>query len=182
MEDKVSLRRIIREKKAAMSEQQKALASDAVASALEALPSFRGAGTVLAYWSMSDELDIRDFILRWSRHKRMVLPVVVGDALELRVFSEDGLVPGYRGIMEPGPSCPLVDPSEVDLALVPGMAFDPSGRRMGRGGGFYDRLLPVLDCPKLGLCYPCQLVDEVPVEDHDVTVDAVICGQSQNNS
>ncbi len=81
---------------------------------------------------------------------------------------------GAFGITEPEDSCPTVDPSEIDLAIVPGLAFSRSGIRLGRGKGYYDRMLPRLNCFKLGVCYSVALSDSIPSEKWDVPMDKVI--------
>ena len=97
---------------------------------------------------------------------------MAGETLEIREYIPEDMQEGYRGIMEPSPQAPIV--TEVDLVVVPGMAFDAKGNRLGRGGGFYDRLLPSLTCPKVGVCRQNQLVEEVPVQEWDQKVDIVI--------
>lgn len=175
-EAKKALRRQVRALKAEMSDEEKRSASAEVISAFEALPEFAAAGIVLSYASMPDELGTEAFIQRWCQKKRIVLPVVIGNGLELREYDPEHLVAGYKGIMEPDASCAVFKPEDIALAMVPGMAFDSDGHRLGRGGGFYDRLLPALKCNKIGVCFPCQMVEEVPVEDFDSIMDLVIYG------
>lgn len=139
---------------------------------LESLPEFARARSVLLYWSMPSEVNTHAFLERWSGRKKLYLPKVAGEALEIREYSPETLEEGYRGIMEPSSQAPAV--SEVDLVIVPGMAFDAEGNRLGRGGGFYDRLLPSLSCPKVGVCRAEQLVREVPMQEWDQKVDIVI--------
>ena len=116
--------------------------------ALEAYPPFQQAGTVLLYYSLPDEVCTHDFIRKWCDRKRLLLPVVVGDDLELRCFT--------------GPA---------------DMAVGAAGHRLGRGKGYYDRLLPHLRAVKVGICYPYQLLAEVPAEPFDVRMDAVVSGK-----
>ena len=139
---------------------------------LESLPEFSRADSILLYWSMPSEVGTHSFLSRWYGKKKLYLPKVVGDGLEIREYIPEDLEEGYRGIMEPSSQAPSV--TEVDLVVVPGMAFDARGNRLGRGGGFYDRLLPSLSCPKVGVCRSVQLVDEVPVQEWDQKVDIVI--------
>lgn len=141
---------------------------------LEQDPLFLSAGTVLLYWSMPEEVDTHGLIRRWAGRKRIVLPKVCGQDLELRLYDPERMIPGYRGILEPAGDAPLVPDGEIELAVVPGLAFDRAGHRLGRGKGYYDRLLPRLDCPKLGLAFPCQILDEVPIEPHDIALDRII--------
>ena len=141
---------------------------------VEALPEFRRAHTVLLYMALPDEVPTLDFIRKWAGVKRFALPVVNGDSLLLREYQAERLAPGWKGILEPDASAPSVLPSEIDLALIPGVAFDRCGGRLGRGGGFYDRLLPQLGCPVIGLCRQWRIVAQVPREPWDAPVDGVV--------
>ena len=174
IEEKKELRREIRQRKAAMSEEGREAASARILAALEELPAFRDAGIVLAYSSLPDEVGTQELLKRWGERKVIVLPVVVGERLELKKYDGVHLKAGYRGIMEPSEEAVAVNPADIELAIVPGMAFDDAGRRLGRGGGYYDRLLPLLGCPKLGVCFECQRVERVPVEECDIIVDSVL--------
>ena len=80
---------------------------------------------------------------------------------------------------EPGPGASVCPPGDIDLIVVPGVAFTPSGVRLGRGKGFYDRYLtqPGVRALRFGVCYPHQLVGELPAEPHDVAMDRVFCGE-----
>lgn len=154
-----------------------AAASDAIWRQVEALPEFAAATRVLIYMSIPGEVQTREFIARWRERKEFVLPLVCEEHLELHAYAPQWLVPGYRGIEEPSANAPLVAPEDVELALVPGIAFarTPSGvLRMGRGGGFYDRLLPQLSCPTVGICYSYRLVDSLPIEPWDIPLDKVV--------
>lgn len=150
---------------------------------LEKLGEFRDAGCVLAYMSMPGEVQTHEYLDRWhAAGKRVVLPKVRGEALALREYDPARLVSGYRGILEPSDEAAAVEPSEIELAVVPGVAFSfqkgPDGKerfyRLGRGGGFYDRLLPGLGCPLVGVCYPFRLVDALPLDEWDMPLDLVL--------
>ncbi len=111
---------------------------------LEAHPAFRAAHIVLLYYSLKDEVDTHEFVRKWSREKRILLPVVVGDNLELRVYTgPEDLATGAYGIEEPTGER-FTDYAAIDFAAIPGVAFDAAGNRLGRGKGYYDRLLPHL--------------------------------------
>ena len=133
--------------------------------------------TFMAYWPLKDEVDIRPLTDRLvSEGHTVVLPKVIdGERMELRRYSSStDLVEGAFHIMEPVGE-PFTDYAVIDVALVPGVAFDAAGRRLGRGRGYYDRFLAA--CPqiyKIGVCFPFQRVAEVPSEAHDVTMDEVI--------
>ncbi len=136
---------------------------------------FLAAKTVLLYHSLSDEVNTHQFIEEWCLKKQLLLPVVVGEELELRLFQNmNELKIGSFGIAEPtGPL--FTDYAKIDFVAVPGMAFDRNGHRLGRGKGYYDRLLPRLtNAYKAGICFPYQVVDEVPVEPTDITMDGII--------
>ena len=150
-------------------------ASADVLNRLEAHPAFRQAHTVLIYHSLPDEVNTHDFIRKWSEHKQILLPAVTGDDLELRRYTGlHDLKKGAYGIEEPVGE-PFTDYTSIDLAIVPGVAFDARGNRLGRGKGYYDRLLPRLPSTyKIGICFPFQLLEEVPAEAQDVRMDEVI--------
>ena len=142
---------------------------------VEEMPQFASAHTLLLYWSMPSEVPTWDFADRWLATKRIVLPLVVGDSLVLKEYSgRDSLVSGYKGILEPRADAVDVTPEEVDFAIIPGVAFDRACHRMGRGKGFYDRLLPDLPAFKLGVAFDCQLYDEIPVDSWDFPLDAIV--------
>ena len=93
-----------------------------------------------------------------------------------RVCHGGEFVTGSWDIREPGPACPELHAGELDLIVLPGAAFTRDGRRLGYGGGFYDTLLagPARDVPLAGVCFPCQLLDDLPVEPHDKKADMVV--------
>ena len=137
-------------------------------------PQVRSARTVLLYHPLPDEADIRP-LLTALQPKRLLLPVVVADDLELRIFEgATSLRPGAFGILEPtGPVFRELE--QIDIAIVPGMAFTPDGCRLGRGRGYYDRLLPRLThAYRIGVCWPFQLLDELSVEPHDIRMHTVL--------
>lgn len=148
-----------------------------VLTALEAHPAFETADTVLLYHSLPDEVSTHAFVQKWSTLKRVLLPVVVGSDLELRLYtSPEDLKPGTYGILEPVGEA-FADYEAVQFVAVPGVAFDRQGNRLGRGKGYYDRLLPLLtNAFRAGVCFPYQLVEEVPAEPFDVRMHCVIAG------
>ena len=146
---------------------------------VEALPEFREARVVLLYWSMADEVQTHNFVERWYRDKVLLLPCVDGDDLLLRRYTgPECLVAGEQfGIGEPtGPV--YTDLEAIELIIVPGVAFDREGNRMGRGRGFYDRLLKTTPkALKIGVAYDFQMLDSIPVEPFDVKMDRIITEQ-----
>ena len=150
---------------------------------LGGLPGFAQSRTVLLYASaFPEEIDTRPLLaLAAESGKRVILPRVNEglrrlDLLEVAHAAGAGLVAGRLGIPEPRPDAVLVDPREIDWVMVPGLAFDARGHRVGRGAGHYDRLLP--KCREEIFCaaliYDTQWIDEVPVEAHDVPIDEVV--------
>ena len=174
--EKADIRKQMRELKRAVPSEEKLLRSDAILRQVALTPEFQDARVVLLYWSMADEVQTHAFVEQWYREKTLLLPCVAGDDLVLRQYTgPQCMVAGEQfGIGEPsGPVWTALD--EVELIVVPGVAFDTGGNRMGRGRGFYDRLLKSTPrAVKIGVAYGFQILDEIPVEPHDVKMDIVI--------
>lgn len=153
----------------------------ALAARFATLPGLAEARTVLLYVKAFPEEIETGPMLEWTlgRGQRLLCPRVDRRAGRLRLHRvgdlEADLVRGAMGIPEPRKQSPEVDPAEVDFVLVPGLAFDPRGYRLGRGAGYYDRLLPTLrpEAGRWALCLDCQWVDALPVEPHDARLDGV---------
>ena len=135
------------------------------------------ANTVLLYAALPDEVDL-NLLLQDAEgsDKRVILPVVDGDTLLLKVYDPRHMArQGKYQIMEPTAQCKTLDNlDEIDLAIIPGRAFTRQGARLGRGKGYYDRLLSSLHCPKWGVAFPCQMVKEIPTDPWDIPLDKVI--------
>ena len=174
--DKADVRKRMRELKRAVPPEEKLRRSEAILRQLEQLPEWDAARVVLLYWSMADEVQTHDFVNRWYKDKVLLLPCVDGDDLVLRQYTgPECLVAGEQfGIGEPtGPI--WTDLDAIQIIIVPGVAFDRSGNRMGRGRGFYDRMLKsTVGAIKIGIAYDFQMLDEIPVEPHDVKMDRII--------
>ena len=174
--EKQELRKQIRAAKRAVPFCEKLSRSATIMQQVEALPQFQQAKTVLLYWSMTDEVQTHDFVNRIYRDRTVLLPCVDGDDLRLRPYTgPDCLVAGEQfGIGEPtGPE--WTDLAAIDLVAVPGVAFDRKRNRMGRGRGFYDRLLKTTpNAKKIGVAFDFQMIEHVPVEPFDVKMDHVI--------
>ena len=159
----------------ALDSRQRLRASAAIFSAVERLPEFRAARTVAVFAALPDEPATDEVLARWASTRRVVLPRVEGDAMRFYACRPDALVFGAFGILEPQGErpCPA---GEIDLVVCPGVAFTADGRRLGRGRGYYDRYLgdPAFRGFRVGVCYAHQLVDDLPVEPHDVFMDYVI--------
>lgn len=171
---KAELRKHIKQLKS-LHQDTNATDSERIMQALATDAHFKNAMTVLLYHSLGDEVNTHQFLEEWCKQKQVLLPVVVGDHLELRhYYGAHELKTGAFGIAEPTGTL-FKDYTKIDFVAVPGLAFDKNGHRLGRGKGYYDRLLPQLtNAYKAGICYPFQVVDEVPVEPTDITMDGII--------
>ncbi len=176
--DKETLRREMRSIRQTMREEEIAAASDRLAGRLFAHPLYRAAKTLYVYLSANQEVRT-DEIIRQARKdgKLVAAPKVCGSELRFFWLNESTtLQTGSFGILEPVNGQEADDPTA--LVLLPGLAFDRSGRRLGYGGGYYDRFLArETEHPTLALCYGFQLVDELPAEPHDVTAGAVLVAE-----
>ncbi len=175
--DKPALRRQLRQMLRGLTPASRAAGSSAVCSALAAHPAFQQARTILTYAPRLDEVDVTPLTAAFPE-KDWVFPRVDGDSLSLhRVTSPAQLIPGAFGLLEPDPDrCPRVPASQPDLIFVPALAFARDGHRLGRGAGFYDRLLSTqgLRARLLGLAFSFQVLPDLPVDPHDRPVDEVI--------
>jgi len=156
-------------------------ASRTIASALATRPDFQAARTLLLTLPFGSEWNTSSlFQVAFGQGKVVAVPRVnvAQRMLELCAVTdvERDVAPGYRGIHEPLPHCNRIDPSTVDWVLVPGVAFDAEGNRLGYGGGFYDRLLPLLPstAAKLAGAFDLQVVDRIPTAVHDLPIDAIV--------
>ena len=174
VEAKAALRREVRTRVALLTPEQRAEATDAVFRRLLAWPVWREARRVLLTWSLPDELSATGLIAAaLADGRRVALPgfdAATGQYVAYEVnHHEKDLIPGRFGIREPHPDLHKVFLSELDLVIVPGVAFDATGNRLGRGKGFYDRMLgEAIAADFCGIGYDDQVVSGVPVEPHDV--------------
>lgn len=152
-------------------------ASAQIVARLRALPEVATAATVHLFWPLPGEIDLRPLArsLR-AAGRTVVLPAVAGPrALAHRVFDGDGgLVDGPWGLREPAPDARACDPRDLDVVLVPGLAFGRDGSRLGYGGGFYDTFLAETPALRVGVCLQSALVATVPALPHDARLDAVV--------
>lgn len=134
---------------------------------------------LLVYAPLADEVDITTLIKDYFEQAvRVVMPKMQRDGAlllsEVRDFSDDLVANGPHGLREPRDGCPVVKASEVDIVLVPGRAFTREGRRLGRGGGCYDRLLATTQALSVGVAYDLQMLEELPCATHDQAVQVVV--------
>ena len=179
-EEKAALRTRLLTARAALPGEQRTAAGRAIRDALLERPEVQMAGTIAAYYSVGAEPDTRGLLFAlWKRGSYVLLPLLRPDG-DLDWASYEGpesLVPGPRGLLEPGE--PPRGPGAVaraDLVLAPALAVDRAGNRLGRGGGSYDRALARVGplVPLIALVYDAELLDRVPAEPHDVKVRAAV--------
>lgn len=174
--DKQALRKMIREKKRAMTEMQIEQASARLAQLLYSSPLYRQATTIYGYLPYNQEVRTVPMLEQaLAEGKRVAVPKVYGDEMRFLYIDDLSRVEkGYAGIPEPVDDEPVAkDPTA--LVLMPGLAFDKAGHRIGYGGGFYDKFLSAEpDHPTLALCYGFQMLDELPTEEFDIPVDCVL--------
>lgn len=170
--EKASLRKQMRILKSALSDEQKKVEANIVFSAIERMPIFSKSKAIMLYYSLPDELPTHRIAKKWATFKKIYLPRVAGDNLEIAQFGKLAKESRY-GIEEPI-SLPE-PPSVIDLVIVPAVALDIHGHRLGRGKGYYDRFLPLCKSAySIGVSFDCQLIGTLPTEPLDVPLDAVI--------
>ncbi|MBO5698458.1 MAG: 5-formyltetrahydrofolate cyclo-ligase [Bacteroidaceae bacterium] len=177
---KTTLRKQMRESRKLMTAEERQQQSEHITGLLEAQVCFQEARVVLAYAAMPDEVATMPLIEKWCEKKTFVLPVVQGDDLVLVAYEgPESLRMSKWGILEPQ-GVPFTNYDQIDLALIPGLAFDLQGSRMGFGRGFYDRLLSRSDFKNTltcGLAFAQQIVPTVPMDEWDVVLKALATPQ-----
>lgn len=179
--NKNELRKSYLKKRDELDSEFKYESDEKILKSLLGLKEYRHSNTIMCFVSFRSEVDTRDFIEESLRRgKRVVVPVVKKDdntliLCEIKSFLE--LKSGYMGILEPeirGDN--IVDPTAIDICIVPGAVFDNYGYRVGYGGGYYDRLIPRFrdDTIKIGVCYDIQRVEKLSPDEYDQKVDMII--------
>lgn len=175
--NKTALRREMKRRRASVSEEERAAQNAAIARQVLSCPVYQRAKTIFCYCSVGEEIDTYP-ILRNALQtgKRLCLPRTgTGGRMEACAVSAlEELTAGRYGIPEPGAGCPPVAPQDIDLCIVPCLAADRRGFRMGYGGGYYDRYLPRTRAVRLLLCAGARVLDAVPTEEYDVPCDILL--------
>ena len=171
--DKKTLRQQIRALKKQHSPEELLIQSENILQKLSVHPCFLEAEKVMLYASLPDEVQTLDFIETWRHRKTIILPTVVGDdIIPVELAENVTFAEGDFHIPEPQ-NHPYT--GDFNLIVVPGMAFDSNGHRLGRGRGYYDRFLAQhSDVHTIGLCFDFQLLPEIPSEPHDRNIDEII--------
>lgn len=175
METKKIIRQNVEAKRRALSPAWVTQQSPLVVKNCQQLEAFLQAKTVALYQPLPGEVDVRILFERcWTQKKNTAIPLFCPDEKIYRLAHVDdrtSYTTGHYGIQEPiNPT--FMDSSKIDLFIVPGVAFDSQGGRLGRGGGYYDRLIP-LGTPAIGVGFSFQLIDHVPQERHDHRMQAI---------
>ena len=177
--NKKALRASIKQKRRALSIEYRQRASRKMQAELTRLPCYQAAEYIMLYMAMQYEVQLDELIAMVLKDgKKAVIPLVTGaglmEAVELSDMAD--LVPDKYGIKTVSEEKRrLIAPDKIDLIIVPGVAFDKAGHRLGMGGGFYDRfMLRASRAVRAALAYDCQLLAAVPAEVHDLTVDYII--------
>jgi len=174
---KERIRKEILERRKSLSPEEVEKASLKVVERIKELPSFKRAKTVMLYYPVRGEIDLRPLFEEVLKdpQKVLLLPKVTRDGEMLAVEVKPGvpLIKGVFGIPEPAGGR-IVKAEKIDFVAVPGVAFDRRGCRLGMGKGFYDRFLPRVKGVKVGVAYDFQLIESVPCEEHDIPLDLIV--------
>ena len=170
---KQRIRKLLIQKRRMLAAEERSSLSESILSQLEKMTVFREAKTVLLYYPKNNEVDVLPLFKRYKRDKTLLLPVTHRDRMTAHPYEgNDKMHRGKFGI--PEPTTPEFQ-GKIDVIIVPAVAFDRAGNRLGRGGGYYDRFLKKQPHATLiGVGYDFQLVDEVPVRKHDQKVHRII--------
>ena len=170
---KQRIRELLIQKRRMMSAEERTAQSALILSQLEKMTVFQEAKTVLLYYPKNNEVDVLPLFKRYKRDKVLLLPVTHRRGMTANPYEgNDKMHRGKVGI--PEPTTPPYE-GEIDLIIVPAVAFDKQGNRLGRGGGYYDRFLKKQShATFIGVGYDFQLVDEVPVRKHDQKMHRII--------
>lgn len=179
---KREIRKKVQEERDSLSPRERTARSAAVLDRLWSLEDFREADTVFFFISFRSEVDTVPMIKQaLAEGKRVCLPYTYTDSKQMVASHvldfENDLEPGNYDIMEPRPeSIRPIPPEEIDIIVMPGVAFDVDGRRLGYGGGYYDRFLNQCrdDCLRVAPCFDLQVIDEVPCSDHDHHIHMIV--------
>ena len=174
--DKKELRRSIREQKRAMTEEQIVTASEKLGQLFAATEAYQKAETIYGYLPYNQEVRTIPMLQKaLDDGKKVAVPKVFGEEMKF-IYLDDltAVEKGYAGIPEPVADGPVADDQEA-LVLMPGLAFDPQGHRIGYGGGFYDKFLASEPGhPTVALCYAFQMLPQLETEEFDIPVDCVL--------
>ncbi|MEG2857710.1 MAG: 5-formyltetrahydrofolate cyclo-ligase [Clostridia bacterium] len=175
--DKAAMRACITARMNALMQEEKESSDCKILEDVLKLEEYKAAKTIFTYLSVGCEVDTRRLIEQALQDgKRVAIPRVIsrGEMEAVLITGKDELVAGQYDIPTARDGAQVIPPSEIELAVVPAVAFDVRGNRLGHGGGYYDRYLSNTRAFMLGLARDCQIVEEIPAQMHDVPVDSVV--------
>ncbi len=175
MVDKAAFRQSMQERERTISVSQQEESDFLLQKQFLALAEVQQAETILLFYGMKKEINTQPMLTALQRHgKRVLLPRCLPQhQMEARIYHPQKIKQHRYGMWEPDEDCAVVEKAEIDLILVPALCFDRQGRRMGRGGGYYDRYLADYSGVTVGLCREVLLCDEVPIDPWDQPVKLV---------
>lgn len=174
---KAELRKLVKTRIKNMTEEEKKKESEDVMMKLENTQQFKSAKTILLFHSLPDEVCTHELIEKYASKKKILLPVIDGEKWHIREYKGD-LKTGEYNIQEPTGGN-YYDYGSIDLVVVPGVCFDKDKGRVGRGKGYYDRILKEIKAFKIGICFDCQLLSKVPADEWDVKMDQVMTAKQE---
>ena len=178
-EKKNIIRQQIKSLKKNISVEEKKNRSNEIFSKIEQLNVFKKAKIIFTYWSLPDEVNTHKSIIKWAKEKTILLPCIVEGNLILKEFKGvEYMKQGQLNIFEPAGEI-FSYYSKIELAIIPGVAFDNLKNRMGRGKGYYDNFLKDKFIFKVGVCFDFQLLDKIPSTNDDIKMDLIICDSFQ---
>ena len=167
----------IRRAERELAPEYKAQADAAITSRLLHLPEYTAAKTVFAFVGMKREIDTTAFLNAvLASGRRLCVPLCTGEGImeAKEIRSLDSLIPGTWGILEPDAACPTVPAEEIDFAVLPCVSCSTDGRRLGQGGGYYDRFLVKYRGASALICREALMTDDIPTEPHDIRLPLVV--------
>jgi len=168
------LRQEIKERVSSLSPNERKEREKRILEQLENNLFFRQAKSVLLFWSLPDEIDTHSFVKKWARQKQLFLPVIQDGKMYIKPYTDEkDMAEGSFKILEPQ-TLLFGDINQIDVFVIPAVAFDKQNNRLGRGKGFYDKLLCLVSAYKIGIAYPEQIVDVIPTEKHDIKMDIIL--------
>lgn len=174
---KNQIRSAVSRKRRYLTAYEKEKLDNEIISRLIKLDEWEKAKNILIYVSHKYEINTLKLIKKVISDKNIIVPKthIRFDTLSLhKIDNLDDLTEGSYNLLEPHPGTLILSPSEIDLAIIPGIAFDKKGHRIGYGKAYYDRLNKHLKCTKISLAYSFQIVDNIPAQKHDIPIDLII--------
>jgi 5-formyltetrahydrofolate cyclo-ligase len=172
--EKQKVRELLAQKRRIMPVDERTIQSTKILEQVESLPVFQSAKTILLYYPVQNEVDVLPLVKRYKHEKTILFPVSHRRGMTVHPYAGNAMMHrGKFGI--PEPTTPAYE-GTIDLMIVPAVAFDKKGRRLGRGGGYYDRFIKKIKNHTftLGVAYDFQMIDEVPSARHDQRVQGVV--------